>query len=622
MSLLMKFLTIPAALVAIIAVERASVARGADVLESAVAADNECPPYGTLESGGCALSALQLQGRKLRSQSEAKAEGAEEASEGVRQSKFISNRESKSFHWTPTTYDVEGALSKHWPQGQQPFGQTPHSLASWLKSDLLDSDPFGSGGNVLLPWPPSGDDQLGDGGYVGYSRRQVCYITAKVYLGARTEGYDSGLDRLMTMCGNRQSDFMEAFVDLLAACAADPGLQDGQQGPLLLTAKAGAAPSVEAVRAAAQGVDMAAAGLRVCDYDTDAQTGLDQVPSDGCVPRSDYAPGKDFMTGGLAGQATQDISAAWFGGYLFDAKACGLGGGQDERLSVYFPEVTVLAYFLSSSHPFPQLRQPAWVLGARNFFTGLDGTARFDKPLKLADVPLDSDLKEVEVAGSTYLMSSSRPFVIFMSESQGYLGGENSQNLPRARRNREPRQRDVGSGKFAFEKQVRAWYRSMALTSYSEEVRPAMKALVHSVGVGPWLSGLWWGDSQLGFLAIWLGQAIAAPTWGQPLPVDYYIYSDFTENPGNQCFVHASAACQACMRKCASPEPPRSAYWMPHGAFMNGQACVLSAEDCGASGLEDVVKAFGSGDAATLWQTVETKVRGQGVRRTVFDELL
>merc|ERR1712194_37577 len=93
------------------------------------------------------------------------------------------------------------------------------------------------------------------------------------------------------------------------------------------------------------------------------------------MPRTDHLPGRDFMTGGLLGQATQDISAAWFGGYLFDAHVCGLGGGQDERLSVYFPEVTVLAYFLSASHPYPQLRQPVWVLGARNFFTGLDGTA-------------------------------------------------------------------------------------------------------------------------------------------------------------------------------------------------------------------------------------------------------
>jgi len=263
------------------------------------------------------------------------------------------------------------------------------------------------------------------------------------------------------------------------------------------------------------------------------------------------------MTGGLPGQALQDISASWFGGYLFDAGACGLGGGQDERLSVYFPEVTVLAYFLSSSHPFPQLRQPAWVLGARNFFTGLDGTARFDSPLKLNQVPLDTDLAEVEVAGKPYLMSSSTPFTFFMSESQGFFRQDSTLN--KARRNKEPWQREMGSGEYAFEKQVRAWYHSVALDQYSLEVRPAMKALVHSLGAGPWLAGLWWGDSQLGVLAMWLGQAIAAPTWGQPLPLDYYIYSDFTENPGNQCFVLEAQECAACMQRCDNPPPPSSA---------------------------------------------------------------
>jgi len=341
------------------------------------------------------------------------------------------------------------------------------------------------------------------------------------------------------------------------------------------------------------------------------------------MPRNSSAPGKDFMTGGLQGQATQDISAAWFGGYLFDSGACGLGGGQDERLSVYFPEVTVLAYFLSSSKKYPQLRQPGWVLGARNFFTGLDGTARFDSPLRLADVPLTSDLMEVDIAGSTYNMSSSRPFVFFMSESQNYF--RNTTTLNKARRNREPWQREMGHGEFAFEKQVRAWYHGLALNQYSPEVRPTLKKLVHSIGAGPWLAGLWWGDSHLGFLAMWLGQAVVAPTWGEPLPslpLDYYIYSDFTENPGNQCFVLASEACAECMKRCDNPPPPPSAYWMPAAAYMNGKACVTSASDCGMHGLEDIVAAYKNGTAEELWNEIEEKLADRSTKLTVFDTLL
>ncbi|CAE8655699.1 unnamed protein product [Polarella glacialis] len=544
----------------------------------------------------------------------------------VKDSSFISNRKSKSFLWTPATDSMEAALAAAFVGGwPKPFGMQLSSLAKWLNYDLLRSNPFENKGGVVVPWPPSGGDQLGDGGWVGYSRRQVCYITAMSFIGSKTEGYNSGLSRLMSMCRGG-GDFRQAFASLLAACAADPTLANGGQGPMLLVAKANAPPSVESVRAVAKEAKLQEAGLRVCDYDTGAPplAGVPTVPSAGCVPRTSSAPGKDFMTGGLKGQATQDISAAWFGGYLFDAHACGLGGGQDERLSVFFPEVTVLAYFLSSSSPFPQIRQPVWVLGARNFFENLDGTARFDAPLRLAEVPLTGDLVEVEIAGSSYSMSSSRPFLVFMSENQGYLpGGDKSALLPAARRNRAPMQRDVShGGKHAFEKQVRAWYRSVALTSYSPDVRPALKKLVKSIGAGPWMAGLWWGDGQLGLLAMWLGHSLAAPTWGQPLALDYYMYSDFTENPGNQCFVHSAASCQACMKRCTSPPPGEKAYYMPAAARMNGGPCVNSPQDCGTHGLEHVVSAFKKASAATLWDEIESKLAGGSVDKTVFDELL
>jgi len=541
----------------------------------------------------------------------------------VGSSGFVTNRGTKSFSWTKRTKGTAAALAlalQGWPK---PFGLSMKATVEFIDGDLLKTSPFGSDG-VILPWPEAGNDQLGDGGWVGYTRRQVCYITAQTFLGATTPGYSSGLARLMKMCPGT-GNFREAFAYLLAACAADPTLKDGEQGPLLVAAKAFAAPTVPEVRAAAAGVSLEGADLRVCDYDSGAppMPGVTKVPGAGCSPRSDSTVGRDFMTGGLEGQATQDISAAWFGGYLFDAHACGLGGGQDERLSVYFPEVTVLAYFLSSSHPFPQLRQPVWVLGARNFFTGLDGTARFDHPLRLADVPFTSDLKSVKIASKSYKISSSRPFLVFMSENQGYMGGDNSPKLPVARRNRLAEQRDVGHGRFSFEKQVRAWYRSVALTSYSPDVRPALKALVSSIGAGPWLAGLWWGDSQTGFLAVWLGQAIAAPTWGKPLPLDYYMYSSFTENPGNQCFVHAKKACQACMAKCQSPSPTRRSFYLPQAAYMQpGKPCVTSYKDCGNVGLAQIVKHFGGDTAGELWATIEQKLKKSDLSQTIFEELM
>ncbi|CAE7625919.1 EMB2654 [Symbiodinium pilosum] len=488
---------------------------------------------------------------------------------------YFSSRESKSFEWTRLEVShtiIENALKAPFHNGwPTPFGLSASDVARWLQDELLPTSPFGQYG-MLVPWPEEDNDQLGHGGWVGYSRRQVCYLTAKSYLGAKAHGYNAGLFRLMAMCP-RTGDFRQSFATLLAACAADPTLANGHQGPLLLTAKARAAPSVEEVRQKAEDVSMQSAQLRVCDYDAGAGhfDGVEPVPGQGCVPRTPNAPGVDFMTGGLPGQATQDISASWFGGYLFDAHACGLGGGQDERLSVYFPEVTVLAYFLSQSHPFPQLRQPAWFLGARNFFKNLDGTARFDSPLVLADVPLKSDLVDVQVADHLFEISSSRPFVVFMSESQGFFR-DTDQNLKLARMNRLQAQREMGTGRFAFEKQVRAWYRSLALTSYDERIHGALRALVKSIG--------------------------------RPLALDYYIYADFTENPGNQCYVIPGEA------------------WMPRNAYFDGRPCVSNAAICGEKGFADAVKAFGHQTVARTWRYIEEKVAWGDLRRNVFDILL
>merc|ERR1712151_617225 len=121
----------------------------------------------------------------------------------------------------------------------------------------------------------------------------------------------------------------------------------------------------------------------------------------------------------------------------------------------------------------------------------------------------------------------------------------------------EPRQRDIDpASPWSFEKQVRAWYHSVALNSYSSDVQPVLRVVVSSVGVGPWLAGPWGGDSQLGFLASWLGHAIAAASWTSSSSVapslDYYLYSAFTENPGNQCFVHSAANCRACLAHCSA----------------------------------------------------------------------
>lgn len=296
---------------------------------------------------------------------------------------------------------------------------------------------------------------------------------------------------------------------------------------------------------------------------------------------------------------------------------------------VYFPEVSALAFFLSENpSDSPQLRQPAWILGARPVGSGLDGTCRFDSPvIPNSAMPMRSDLKSIELAGMSFNISSSRPFVAFMSESQGFI--PDAKGLAAARLNKEVLQRDVDPGsKFAFGKQVRAWYRSIALDSYAAEVQPILRSLVKSIGTGPWLAGLWFGDSQLGLLASWLGQAAAAKSWGA-LPMDYYIYSSFTENPGNQCFVHSSESCRACLQACVKEPLTEASYWLPNSAYMGStNPCVLGGEQsCGEHGIEHLVAAYEGKSAATLWKDIERSIRlsssgSNQVERTVFDLLL
>eukprot|EP00966_Prymnesium_polylepis_P152953 3533535-Prymnesium_polylepis.1 len=224
-----------------------------------------------------------------------------------------------------------------------------------------------------------------------------------------------------------------------------------------------------------------------------------------------------------------------------------------------------LVFFLSQSQPspgkgeHPQLCVPLFVLGARSVFTGLDGTARFSlAAVPDPQLPLHSDLVRVELDGELHDVSDSQPFLAFQSHNQGFLGfPEYAEDLQLARRNRHPDQRVADStSRFAFERQVQSWYTGASLTSYHPAVRRTLQQVVTSVGSGPWMAGLWFGDSQLGFLAAWIGHALAQATWrdspaasgaastdAAALPLDYYLYSMFTVDPANQCFVLPEAEC-------------------------------------------------------------------------------
>jgi len=550
--------------------------------------------------------------------------------------------------WTEETRTAEEALSDTYPDGKSwQFNEasvevTKSYLVWWINDQLLgDHDAF-EGTGVPVPSPGYGDDQVGDGDWVVYSRRQLCYIVAKTMLGSGTKDYYNGLKRFLekspafgSHCTPRTGDFGEAMWSLLAACAADPGLKDQGQGPSLLVAKGDAKEDVDSLRQTSQNVSMEAAAVRICQYDDGVEQRFESrsVPAASCRQPSEDGPGNDFMTGGpehLAGQAIQDISAAFIGGYIFGG-VCDIGGGQDERLLTVMPEVTALTFFLSeaSDAKRPQLRIPVWIVGARMIVTGLDGTSRFATDLKHdPDVPLTGDIVSVEFAGKQMEIASSRPFLAFMSTSQGFLGLPEDSHAPEVqecRKNKNAKQRSVNPSDWnSFEKQVLAWYTGVALTSYHEDARPVLSKVVHSIGSGPWGAGLWWGDSQFSMLASWVGHALAAKTWPHALPWDYYIYSAFTENPGNQCFVHAQDDCKACLDHCVDYPLPGEAFWLPDYSLMRGgdqASCAGFSGDCGETGLLSMLNKYEDGTAHELWSTIETALADVDTSRSVFDHI-
>jgi len=269
---------------------------------------------------------------------------------------------------------------------------------------------------------------------------------------------------------------------------------------------------------------------------------------------------------------------------------------------------------------------PAYILGARKVFAGLDGTSRdagpgfnAGRPTVNTAMPMTSDLVLISVNGQSRLISRASPFLGFQSINQESGLGR---GVPTARLNQNPLQ-TLTTGEYSFSNQVAAWYNAVSLSSWHADVQGMLRTLVVAIGTGPWGSGVWWGNSQLFFIVMWIGHALAAQTWEQELPLDYYIYSSFTENPSNQCLVHAQSDCEACLRACdndGNPWPgPDQRYccmepgkpWIPSPGLFEGKACIpasYASSVCGAKGLRDVYEKYMDRSVSDLWKDVENSI--------------
>merc|ERR1719507_807651 len=85
------------------------------------------------------------------------------------------------------------------------------------------------------------------------------------------------------------------------------------------------------------------------------------------------------------------------------------------------------------------------------------------------------------------------------------------------------------------------------------------------------------------------------------MKLDYYVYSKFCENPGNQCYVLGQAGCHHCLRN-SSGNP----YMVPEAR-------------CGMQGVQDMVWRYKGAVAAELYDQLTHKI--SDVNHQVFDLL-
>jgi len=272
----------------------------------------------------------------------------------------------------------------------------------------------------------------------------------------------------------------------------------------------------------------------------------------------------DFMAGDTPFQAVTDIAGNALGG---GAGLCELADTQEESLVQFYPEALALAFFAGG--PTWALPVPLAVLGARRYVSDINGETGLGPPYQgqcgrirernWLNEKIMNVTTKVSIAGRNLRIAASA-FVAVASkctacEAYSKCSVEDMVN------NACDVQRRLLNEDIAF------WYQGYESSMYHVAVQVAFRAVVKRIGTGPWGAGEWRGDSQQSFLAVWLATSlINGPS------LDYYVYSHFCENPGNQCFVLGKMGCEECIK----------------GSMVE----MVRAKSCGTKSIWDVIGYF------------------------------
>jgi len=281
-------------------------------------------------------------------------------------------------------------------------------------------------------------------------------------------------------------------------------------------------------------------------------------------------PMADFMAGGTPKQALTDIAGRVVGG---GGGLCDTANTQDESLVQFYSEVLAFAFFAGNGKMLPV---PWTLLGARRYMGDITGQYMDlgcgmirDKDWLNQDILLET--VEVAVAGKSAEVYRSA-FVAVASICSSCRSGADC-NLVDAKNNLCDGQRRH------LDEDISNWYQAFEPNAYPEEVQQAFLKVVRRIGTGPWGAGVWWGDSQQYFLAVWLATSLLSST-----TLEYYMYTNFCENPGNQCFVLGGDGCQQCVADSGMPD--------------------VDAERCGSQSVYAIVGLFKDRPAQDLYDAL------------------
>lgn len=289
-----------------------------------------------------------------------------------------------------------------------------------------------------------------------------------------------------------------------------------------------------------------------------------------------FSDEKDFMAGGIHHQALTDIAGGVVGG---GAQLCALANTQDESLVQFYSEVLAFSFFLRGDAALPapaMLPVPMTIFGARRYLNSITGQS---SGYACGEIPAedwlntDVGVEALEVNfGDRTVQVASTSFVAVQSACSGVEAGGKCDLSSFVNNKCDAQRRHLDTD-------INLWLQAFDPTSYNPAVQPVLRAAVHRIGTGPWGAGDWHGDGQQYFLAVWLATALLGPD-GPTL--DYYVYSRFCENPGNQCFVLDHGSCIPCIKALGLPQ----------------QVQPLDEDDCGKQDIWGMVDAF-------QWQPVQ-----------------